>query len=153
MQTKTLKPCLLFSLGNELFGIDVENVLRVINLEKMLKVPKAPEFILGAISLEGNVIPVVDLGCKIELSKTDISKDTKVIVLEIAHDDITLLVGVAIDDVLDVVTLESSKLLPPALEGLGFDTHVLVGIYPAEEKFYNILNALAIFEKELASIV
>jgi purine-binding chemotaxis protein CheW len=153
MQTKNLKPCLFFSLCNELFGIHVENVLRVINLEKMMKVPKAPEFILGAISLEGNVIPVVDLACKIELSKTEVSKNTKVVVLEISHQDVLLLVGVAIDDVLDVVTVESSKMLPPALEGLGFDTQALVGIYSAEEKFYNILNASAIFEKELASIV
>ncbi|HEY3429518.1 MAG TPA: chemotaxis protein CheW, partial [Cyclobacteriaceae bacterium] len=62
---KNNKQCLLFSLCKEHFGIDVDNVLRVINFDKMMKVPKAPDFVAGAISLEGNVIPVVDLAKKI----------------------------------------------------------------------------------------
>ncbi len=44
---------LSFSLCKEKFGIDVENVLRVINLDKLMKVPKAPDFIAGALTLEG----------------------------------------------------------------------------------------------------
>src|SRR5688572_5170824 len=146
------KPCLLFTLCKEHFGIYVENVLRVISLEKLMVVPKAPDFIAGAISLEGNVIPVVDLAKKIDLSKTDISKSTKVIILQVTHSDDTIEVGVMIDDVLDVITLQESKLLPPALERMGFDTQTLDGMYKVEEDFYMILNATKIFEKELATI-
>jgi purine-binding chemotaxis protein CheW len=146
------KPCLLFTLCKEHFGIYVENVLRVISLEKLMVVPKAPDFIAGAISLEGNVIPVVDLAKKIDLSKTDVSKTTKVIILQVAHDDDIIEVGVMIDDVLDVINLQASKLMPPALERMGFDTQTLDGMYKVEEDFYMILNATKIFEKELASI-
>jgi purine-binding chemotaxis protein CheW len=149
---KNNKPCVLFSLCKELFGIDVENVLRVINLEKMMKVPKAPEYIVGAISLEGNVIPVVDLAKKISLGSTEIGKETKVIVLEIIHNDSTLLAGVLIDDVLDVVAIEENKLIPPVLESMGFDTRTTDGIYRLEDSFYNILNASKIFEGEFASL-
>jgi purine-binding chemotaxis protein CheW len=149
---KNQKPCVLFSLCKELFGMDVENVLRVINLEKMMKVPKAPEYIVGAISLEGNVIPVVDLAKKIELGFTEITKETKVIVLEIFHEDTTLLAGVLIDDVLDVITVEESKLMPPALESMGFDTQTMYGIFKQDDKYYNILNATKIFEKEFAAM-
>ena len=39
------KPCLLFTLCKELFGIYVENVLRVISLEKLMVVPKAPDLL------------------------------------------------------------------------------------------------------------
>ena len=146
------KPCLLFTLCKEHFGIYVENVLRVISLEKLMVVPKAPDFIAGAISLEGNVIPVVDLAKKIDLSKTDISKSTKLIILQVTHSDDTIEVGVMIDEVLDVITLQESKLLPPALERMGFDTQTLDGMYKVEEDFYMILNATKIFEKELATI-
>ncbi len=146
------KPCLLFTLCKEHFGIYVENVLRVISLEKLMVVPKAPDFIAGAISLEGNVIPVVDLAKKIELNKTEISKSTKVIILQVAHSDDTIEVGVMIDDVLDVITLQESKLLPPALERMGFDTQTLDGMYKVEEDFYMILNPTKVFEKELATI-
>jgi purine-binding chemotaxis protein CheW len=146
-------PCLLFSLNKELFGIDVDNVLRVINLERLMKVPKAPAFIAGAISLEGNVIPVIDLGLKIELGKTTIDKHTKVIILEVHHNDDTIEVGVLVDEVLDVAIIQESKLLPPALDSMGFDTQALDGMYKIEEDFYMILNATKIFEKELAAFI
>lgn len=146
------KPCLLFTLCKEHFGIYVENVLRVISLEKLMVVPKAPDFIAGAISLEGNVIPVVDLAKKIELNKTDIGKSTKVIILQVTHSDETIEVGVMIDDVLDVITLQESRLLPPALERMGFNTETLDGMYKVDEDFYMILNPTKVFEKELATI-
>jgi purine-binding chemotaxis protein CheW len=150
---KKQRPCVLFALCNESFGMDVENVLRVINLEKIMKVPKAPAFIVGAISLDGNVIPVVDLARKIELGETAINESTKVLVVEIFHDDATLLAGVLIDDVLDVVTIDDSKLLPPVLESMGFDADSIHGMYKLEDTFYNILNPSKIFEKEFASLV
>jgi purine-binding chemotaxis protein CheW len=148
-----VKPCLLFSLCKEHFGIDVSNVLRVISLEKIMRVPKAPDFIAGAISLEGSVIPVVDLAKKIELGQTTITSATKVIILQVHHEDDTIDVGVMIDNVLDVVSVETSKMLPPALEGMGFDTQTLDGMYKVDEEFYMILNATKIFERELATIV
>jgi purine-binding chemotaxis protein CheW len=144
------KQCLLFSLSKEQFGIDVENVLRVINFDKLMKVPKAPAFIAGALSLEGNVIPVVDLAKKIELGETTISKSTKVIVLQVDHNGDVLNVGVMIDDVIDVIMITDSKLLPPPLEGIGFDSQTLDGMYKLNDVFYMILNAQKIFEKELA---
>ena len=146
------KPCLLFTLCKEHFGIYVENVLRVISLEKLMTVPKAPDFIAGAISLEGNVIPVVDLAKKISLGKSEINKSTKVIILQVTHDEDVIEVGVMIDDVLDVITINDSKLVPPALERMGFDTQTLDGMYKVEEDFYMILNATKIFERELATI-
>jgi purine-binding chemotaxis protein CheW len=146
------KQYLLFSLCKEQFGIDVENVLRVINFDKLMKVPKAPDFIAGAISLEGNVIPVVDLAKKIELGVTIITDKTKVIVLQVHHSEDTISVGVMIDDVLDVISITDSKLLPPALDGLGFDTQTIDGMHKVNDDFYMILNATKIFEKELATI-
>src|SRR5687768_15183171 len=141
-------PCLLFSLNKELFGISVENVLRVIMLENLMKIPNAPSFIAGAISMEGNVIPVVDLAKKIDLGVTRIQKTTKVIILEVQHEEDSIEVGVMIDDVLNVITIQESKLLPPALERMGFNTRTLNGMYKVDEAFYMILNAEKVFEKE-----
>jgi purine-binding chemotaxis protein CheW len=150
---KNQLPCLLFTLNKELFGIDVENVLRVINLEKLMRIPKAPSYIAGAINLDGNVIPVVDLAKKIDLGSTRVDSRTKVIVLEVHHHDDTMEVGVLIDEVQDVVALETSKIQPPVLENIGFDSQTLDGMYKINEDFYMILNAAKVFEKELASLV
>jgi len=150
---KNETPCLLFSLRKELFGIDVENVLRVISLQKLMKIPKAPAFIAGAISLEGNVIPVIDLAKKIDLGETSIDKRTKVIILEVHHNEDTIEVGALVDDVLNVTTIQESKMIPAALDRMGFDTQTLNGMYKIDNDFYMILNATKVFEKELASFI
>ena len=141
---------LLFSLKQESFGISVEHVLRVINPEKIMRIPKAPDFIVGAINLEGNVIPVADLARKIDLGVTDQIENCKIIILEMDHNDEPFQVGVLIDEVIDVVTMESSKFLPPPLENMGFDTYTLDGMLKVDEDFYMIINPDKVFEKELA---
>lgn len=147
------KHLLLFSLKQELFGISVENVIRVINLEKIIKIPKAPTFVVGAINLEGQVIPVVDLANKIDLGVTEINQDKKVIVLEIIREEETMEVGVIIDEVLDVVALENTALAAPPLDNMGFNTNCLDGMYKADEDFYMVISASKIFETELETLV
>lgn len=144
---------LLFTLQKELFGISVMNVIRVTNIEKLIRIPKAPTFIAGAINFEGNVIPVVDLASKIELGTTTASLGTKVIILEVDHDGDSLEVGIMIDEVLDVAQVEAASLLPPPLDNMGFNTSALTGMHKIEDDFYMILSARKIFEKELASLV
>jgi purine-binding chemotaxis protein CheW len=75
-----------------------------------------------------------------------------VIILNVHHSEDTINVGVMIDDVLDVVSVNASRLLPPPLEGMGFDTQTIDGMYKVNEDFYMILNATKIFERELATI-
>lgn len=144
---------LLFSLKQELFGISVKNVIRVINLEKIIKIPKAPTFVVGAINLEGQVIPVVDLANKIDLGITEVNEDKKVIVLEIIREEETMEVGVIIDEVLDVVSLENTALAPPPLDNMGFNTNTLDGMYKTGEDFYMVISASKIFQTELETLV
>jgi purine-binding chemotaxis protein CheW len=146
------EPHLMFVLNKEHFGISVNDVLRVINLERLMKVPMAPDFVAGAISIEGNIIPVVDLAKKIELGATEIHGKTKVIILQIQHDEGSLQVGALIDEVHDVITVTNSKLLPPVLDSLGFNSETLNGVFKSDENFYMILNASKVFEKELLTI-
>jgi purine-binding chemotaxis protein CheW len=131
----------------------VHHVIRVINLEKLMKVPKAPTFIAGAVSMEGNVIPVVDLAKKIELGDTTVNDKTKLIVLQVGQNDDVVMIGVLIDSVLDVVEIQTSKLLPPVLESMGFNTQTLDGMYKVGEDFFMIINAEKVFEKELANLI
>ncbi len=147
------KPCLLFSLCNELFGIDVVHVIRVINLEQLMVIPQSPDFISGAINLEGNVLPVVDLAKKIELGSTEIKKQTKVIIIEIEHNQETMTVGMLIDEVLDVVNFTASQLQASPVENMGFNSTTLEGMFQHKNDFYLILDANKVFEKELATLV
>ena len=152
MDNKT-KSCLLFSLSNELFAISVDSVLRVIGIEKIVRVPQAPPFVSGVINHEGNVIPIVDLAKKIELGETGLTDETKIVILTLNKAEGEFQVGVLIDTVLDVAIMDTTKIQPAMHERMGFNTSALDGIYKDNEAFYMILNVNRIFENELESLV
>ena len=55
---------LTFSLGEEIFAIDVANVREVLDLTDITRIPRTPEYMKGVINLRGGVVPVVDMRIK-----------------------------------------------------------------------------------------
>ena len=90
-----------FSVGEQLFGVDVREVQEVINFQPMTPVPLAPSVIRGLINLRGQIVTALDLRGRLELApRTDDRLPMNVIV---CTDDgpVSLLVD-EIGDVLDV---------------------------------------------------
>lgn len=51
----------VFKLNNEDFCVDINQVIEIIRLQTIIKVPDAPSFVEGITNLRGTVIPIVDL--------------------------------------------------------------------------------------------
>ena len=141
MQTKSY---LLFLLNNERFAIDVEMVIRVVDLEGIKRVPQAPDFVRGIIKVDGKVLPVTDLANKIELGETEINRKTKVIIIEMGEED-KLELGLLIDDVINVVEVEPGQIQPSPLENMGLNTNTLSGMFKYQEEFYLLINGRAAY--------
>lgn len=73
-----VKP-VIFTLENEIYGIDIKMVNAIEKAQKVMPVPNAPEYIKGIINLRGEVIPVYDIRSKFGLSKRD-SENFKLII-------------------------------------------------------------------------
>src|SRR5215207_3196264 len=84
--TGSLKPYLIFRLGQELFAADVNNVLEILEIPKITKVPRSPKFMRGVINLRGSVLPVVDARIKFGLPPTEDTVDTCIIVMRVEID-------------------------------------------------------------------
>ena len=52
---------LTFTLGEELYGIDIRAVIEIIGIMPITKVPEVPAYVQGIINLRGKIIPVVDM--------------------------------------------------------------------------------------------
>jgi len=52
---------LIFSLGNEEYGIGISYVTEIVGIQKITEIPEVEEYIKGIINLRGNVIPVIDV--------------------------------------------------------------------------------------------
>ena len=47
-----------FSLGEELFGVEVTRTREILSVTPVTRVPQTPEYLLGVINLRGQVVPV-----------------------------------------------------------------------------------------------
>ncbi len=102
-----------FSLGTELFGVEVTRTREILSLTPVTKVPQTPEYMLGVINLRGQVVPVVDMRLKLGLPAKADSEDTCIIVVEVLVDGETLVVGALADAVREVLEIRSDQVEPP----------------------------------------
>ena len=94
---------LAFSLGKEHFGIPLIRVKEVIGLTEITSVPYTPSHFKGVMNLRGQVISVVDLRIKMNLSKTEIKPETAIVILDVPP----LSIGIMVDSVDNVLSLSS----------------------------------------------
>jgi purine-binding chemotaxis protein CheW len=98
---------LIFSLGQETFGIPLTQVKEVIGMVDVTPIPNVPAFFRGIINLRGRIISVVDLKTKLSIPRKDTdSKRPCIIICEFG--DIVL--GSIVDDVTEVYGYEESAI-------------------------------------------
>ena len=50
-----------FSVGNDVFGIELKYVNEIIQMQPVAPIPEVEHFIKGLINLRGKIIPVIDV--------------------------------------------------------------------------------------------
>ena len=114
-----------FQLGHEIFAIDIQDVQEIIRLGEITHVPNAPHYVEGMVNLRGKIIPIINLRVRFGLCVTEPTKDTRVIVVEVAH----VILGFIVDSVEEVLRLpeECIEPLPPTGWGGADECHRGVG--------------------------
>ncbi|MDP3539362.1 MAG: chemotaxis protein CheW [Azonexus sp.] len=115
---------LTFTLGSEEYAIDILKVQEIRGYEQPTLIANAPAFIKGVINLRGIIVPIVDLRIKFKLGKIEYTPFTVVIILNVAR----RVIGVVVDSVSDVISLNQSQIRPaPDFSGT-FDTKYILGL-------------------------
>jgi purine-binding chemotaxis protein CheW len=102
-----------FQLAREVYGLEILAVREIIGLMDITRLPRTPEFIRGVINLRGKVIPVVDLRVKFGMSAVEATEQTVIIVVQCQVDGRALTMGLLVDLVLEVLTIEGAQIEPP----------------------------------------
>jgi purine-binding chemotaxis protein CheW len=112
LQASTVKTgkYLTFSLENEEYGIGILKVKEIIGMMPITSVPRTPDFVKGVINLRGKVIPVLDLRTKFEMEPIPYTERTCIIVVEIDSDTATLLIGIVVDAVSEVLNIREDEI-------------------------------------------
>ncbi len=97
----------IFTLGNEEYGIPIEVVHEITRLSEIHPIPKAPEYIKGLISIRGEAIPLINLHNRFHI---DVLKPEGYAILVEINGKV---VGMAVDEVKEVRTLDEIAPPPP----------------------------------------
>jgi purine-binding chemotaxis protein CheW len=103
-----VKQVVLFTLGDEEYGLPVERVTSIIRYEAPTPVPHAPEYVEGVINLRGRIVPVVDLAHRLFGVRLDRTPGTRIIVTETAAG----LVGFTASSAHEVARIPAASVMP-----------------------------------------
>ena len=121
---ETLQEYLTFILGDEEYGIEILKVQEIRGYDAVTRIANTPDFIKGVINLRGHIVPIIDLRIKFKLGKIDYDEFTVVIILNIGN----RVVGIVVDGVSDVLTLNASQIRPVPDLVSDIDNKYLLGL-------------------------
>jgi len=126
----------IFDLASEYYGVDISDVREIMRMQTITRVPGAPAFVEGVINLRGRVVPVIDLRKRLKLAVGEQTKESRIVVVDIAGRD----VGVIVDAVTEVLRIPLSSVEPPSSMITNVDSDYLRGIAKLEAKLVILLD-------------
>ena len=140
------KQYIVVKIDNEQYGIDIGYVDNIVRMQRITRVPMAQPYFKGVINLRGDVIPVMSMRLKFELETDEISNKTRIIIIKT---DQQALVGILVDEVKEVVTLEDSEIEKVMHDKNKEDQSVyLTGIGKHAGELISLLNIVTVIEDD-----
>ncbi len=130
--TITTGKYLTFCLKEEEYGIGILKVKEIIGMMPVTSVPRTPEFVKGVVNLRGKVIPVIDLRLKFEMEPIPYTDRTCIIVVEIDYNDVTVLIGIVVDAVSEVLNILEEEIENAPTFGTSLNTDYILGMAKME---------------------
>jgi purine-binding chemotaxis protein CheW len=130
-----------FKLATEEYGVEILKVREIIGLMDVTRVPRAPEHVRGVINLRGKVIPVVDLRRKFGMPACEATDQTVIIVVQYSWEGRLVTMGILVDEVLEVRSVDAGQIEPPpALGETSMDAQCILGIGKVEKRVVFLLD-------------
>jgi purine-binding chemotaxis protein CheW len=119
---------LTLSLAGEEYGIEILKVKEIIGMMPITTVPLTPPSVKGVINLRGKVIPVVNLRLKFGMEEVAYTDRTCIIVVEIKRQGGSVLIGIVVDSVSEVLNIKANDIEETPAFGVRVDTNYILGM-------------------------
>jgi purine-binding chemotaxis protein CheW len=141
---------LTFVLANEVYGLDIRYVTSIIGLQPIATIPEVPDYVKGIINLRGKIIPVIDVRLKFRKEPAAYTDRTWIIVIDIQ--DTTI--GLIVDRVAEVLTIDDSNIVPPPDQRSGAQNRYINAIGMVGNDIKLLLDCNKLFSSsELDSLI
>jgi purine-binding chemotaxis protein CheW len=142
-----------FQLGEELYGIDIMDVKEIVRVQDIRPIPNAPSYVEGIFNLRSEIIPIINLHRRFHLKKPIMAEEDELLSGFIIIDIDGMKLGVVIDRVARVVTVEKDTVQPPPQMLTGIGAEYIQGVVHQEHGYLIILDIRRLFNpRELQKI-
>jgi purine-binding chemotaxis protein CheW len=131
---------LSFVLGKEEYGVDILRVQEIRSWEPVSRVPNVPHYEKGVVNLRGAIVPIIDLRERFSLSKAEYTPLTVVVVLQTGSGSLTRIMGVVVDSVSDVISVERNEIQGAPDFGTKVSNEFINGLVSVNERMVMLLD-------------
>ncbi len=131
---------LTFQSGDARYGLEAVRVQEVILVGAITPVHHAPEYVRGIINLRGKIVTVVDVGIKLMDQETALGDDSRILITDWKDE----FVGLLVDRIGDVLTLERDQIEPQPANVGEDQSHFFQGVYRNSEQVVAVLDLEAL---------
>ena len=142
-----------FHLGEELYGVNIMDVKEIVRVQAVRAIPNAPIYVEGIFNLRSEIIPIINLHKRFHLRKLAVSEEDELLSGFVIVDIDGIKLGIIIDRISRVVTIEKDEIQPPPQMFSGIGAEYIQGVVHQEEGYLILLDIRTLFNpKELKKI-
>ena len=134
--------------GEEVFAVEVHRVHEILDLVPVVRLPNAPDHVLGMIDVRRRAVPVVDLRVKLGLSATIATQHSRILVLDVDVGGRTIVLGLLADRVYEVTDLSDHAIEPPPDIGMRWRSDYIRGVGRRGQSFVIIFDLSRLFNED-----
>ena len=140
---------LTFYLDKRLFGLPLNEVIEIVQMDKITPVPEFPYYAKGVMLNKGKVVPIMDLRLRFGFDEIEYTDTTCVILVNVSGTSI----GFIVDSVSDLADIDEAKLsAPPSITSQKLDNFIL-NTAEYKNNIVIILDGLKILDQEDLDLV
>lgn len=138
----TTNQYVVFNLENEYYGVNINYVETIEKVSAITRVPKSPYFVKGVINLRGEVVPVIDIRKRFNLPDSDITDNTRIIILSVEE----MIMGIIVDSSSEVITISKDLIENTSNLINSSEDDYINGIGKIENRMIILLDVHKIFD-------
>ena len=131
---------LTFLLGDEEYGVEILRVHGIQGWDSATPMPNSPDYVLGVTNLRGAVVPIIDLRRRFGMESREFDRTTVVIVVRIEGVNQDRVVGMVVDGVSEVHSVEKSSIQAAPDFGGDIDAKFVSGLATIDDRLLILLD-------------
>jgi purine-binding chemotaxis protein CheW len=110
LENEELTQFLTFCLDAEIYAAPILDVQEIRSWEPVTRVPNTPGYLKGIVNIRGAIVPVVDLRLRLGIAAKEYTSETVVIVMSVNLEAGPKQIGLVVDAVSDVVSVNETDI-------------------------------------------